>query len=419
MDALRIVGKGCLRGEVPISGSKNASLPIMAAALLAEGESTVHNIPGLADVRTLARLLAHLGVDVNHGGDTMTLNARHLRGVEAPYNLVRTMRASFLVLGPLLARCRRARVSLPGGCAIGARPVDQHLKALTKLGVNVRIEHGYVEADVPHGLHGADVILDMPSVGATENLLLTASLCSDTTVVRNAAREPEVVDLSKVLTAMGAHIEGAGTPCIVIEGRPQLKPFAHRVIADRIEAGTFLVAGALVGDPIVVVGAVADHQAALLDKLAEAGAQIAVRGDDAIEIFRAAKVRPVSVKTAPYPGFPTDMQAQFMVLQSLAHGSSTSTETIFENRFMHVAEMNRLGADIHVEGGQAVVSGPAALSGSQVMATDLRASACLVLAGLVASDETVVRRIYHLDRGYEQLEAKLRNLGASIERFHE
>jgi UDP-N-acetylglucosamine 1-carboxyvinyltransferase len=329
------------------------------------------------------------------------------------------MRASILVLGPLLARFGKAKVSLPGGCAIGARPIDQHLKGLEKLGAEIHIEHGYVVAAAPNGLTGAEISFDMPTVTGTENLLLAATLAKGTTVLRNCAQEPEVTDLALALTRMGAEIHGAGTHEITIHGQPSLKPFSHTVVADRIECGTFLVAGALAGAPLTVVGGVLEHQQALIDKLRAIGAQVTVEGTNRITVERAAAPKAVDVQTAPYPGFPTDMQAQLMALLSLSHGTSVIAETIFENRFMHVAELDRLGAKIRVDGGRAVIHGVPSLSGSIVMATDLRASACLVLAGLVAEGETVVRRIYHLDRGYEQLESKLRAVGAEISRFKE
>lgn len=418
VDALRIQGGAPLSGTLTVSGSKNASLPIMAAALLAAGESTLSNTPDLADISTLSQLLAGMGVGVQRHAATLRLDATHITSQEAPYDLVRTMRASILVLGPLLARFGQARVSLPGGCAIGARPIDQHLKGLERLGARIHIEHGYVVADAPDGLHGAEVMFDMPTVTGTENLMLAATLAQGTTVLRNAAREPEIGDLAQALASMGADISGAGSERVVIHGRSTLTPYTHRVLADRIEFGTFLVAGALAGQNLRIVGGVAEHQAALLDKLRAVGADIRVDGDE-ITVSRAARPHAVDIQTAPYPGFPTDMQAQLMTLLTLSDGASVISETIFENRFMHVAELTRLGAHIRVDGGQAIVHGVAGLSGSTVMATDLRASACLVLAGLVAEGETCVRRIYHLDRGYEHIEAKLRAVGARIERFKE
>jgi UDP-N-acetylglucosamine 1-carboxyvinyltransferase len=417
MDAFRIQGGGLLRGEIAVSGSKNASLPIMVAALLAPGESVLHGAPDLVDVRTLAQLLRHMGMKIAHDGATLKLDATTIDKLEAPYDLVRTMRASFWVIGPLLARFGRAHVSLPGGCAIGARPVDQHLKALEALGARFEISHGYVEAHTD-GLRGAEITFDFPTVGGTENLLMAASLATGTTLLNNAACEPEVVDLALALTKMGVELEGVGTERIIVHGRKSVRPFEHTVVADRIEFGTFLVAGAMAGDPLTVVRGIPDHQAALIDKLKLSGAELQL-DDSRVIVQRAKRPRAVDVRTAPYPGFPTDMQAQLMALLAIADGASVIAETIFENRFMHVAELNRLGADIRVEGGSAIVHGVPALSGSTVMATDLRASAGLVLAAIKAEGETVVRRIYHLDRGYERLDRKLQQVGVAIERFKE
>jgi len=420
MDALRIRGGAPLSGTLHVSGSKNASLPIMAAALLAPGESALDNVPRLADVATLGRLLEQMGMRVRREGEggRLLLDASHIERCEAPYELVRTMRASVLVLGPLLARFGKARVSLPGGCAIGARPVDQHLKGLEKLGAKITLEHGYIVAEA-NGLVGAEITFDMPTVTGTENLMLAAALARGVTVLDNAAREPEVVDLARVLCAMGVEVEGEGSSRLVIHGRASVRPFAHRVVADRIEFGTFLVAGALAGHGLRVEGGVPEHQAALIETLRAIGARIDVEGK-VVTINRAAgRGRPVDIETAPYPGLPTDMQAQLMTLLCLSDGTSHVTETIFENRFMHVPELDRLGARIRVEGHKAIVQGVPRLSSSTVMATDLRASACLVLAGLVAEGETTVRRIYHLDRGYENIERKLGAVGAAIERFRE
>ena len=418
MDALRILGGMPLAGDVVISGSKNATLPIMAAALLAEGESALANVPDLADVATLSKVLAGMGVGVRRSVGALQLDATRVTQLEASYELVRTMRASILVLGPLLARFGEARVSLPGGCAIGARPIDQHLKGFERLGATIRVEHGYVIASASK-LRGAEIVFDMPTVTGTENLLLAASLAQGVTILRNAAREPEVVDLAKALVAMGAHIEGVGTERIVITGCERLHPYKHSVIADRIELGTFLVAGAMAGENLNIRGGIAEHQAALIDKLRAVGARFEI-SNETIRVWRTrGRPSPVDVQTAPYPGFPTDMQAQLMALLTTCDGVSVIAETIFENRFMHVAELDRLGAKIRVDGGKAVVHGVARISGSTVMATDLRASACLVLAGLIADGETVVRRIYHLDRGYDRIEEKLRRVGARIERFKE
>jgi len=419
MDALRIKGGATLEGTIDVSGSKNASLPIMAAALLCDGESTLREVPDLADVQTFCRLIAEMGGEIGLSRHALRINASGIDRREAPYEMVRTMRASILVLGPLLARFGSARVSLPGGCAIGARPIDQHLKGLERLGAQITLEHGYVVARADR-LKGAEVNFDMPTVGGTENLMLAASLAEGTTVLRNVAREPEIVDLALVLNLMGAEVEGAGTQRITIRGCDSLKPFDHRVVADRIEFGTFLVAGALAGNGLVVRGGVPDHQAALIDKLRETGARLEVDAEQkSVTIHRAEGPTPVNVTTAPYPGFPTDMQAQLMTCLTVAAGTSVISENIFENRFMHVAELRRLGADIRVDGGKAVVRGVDGLSGTTVMATDLRASASLVLAGLVADGETIVRRIYHLDRGYERIGHKLGSVGAEIERFAE
>ena len=419
MDALKIRGNGPLSGIIDISGSKNATLPIMAATILAAGESRLGRVPDLADVRTLQRVLAHLGINIKNEGKTITLDATNITEQEAPYDLVRTMRASILVLGPLLARFGRARVSLPGGCAIGARPIDQHLKGLKKLGAKITLEHGYVEATADK-LVGAEIIFDMPTVGGTEHLMIAASLAEGTTVLRNAAREPEIVDLALVLKKMGADIQGEGTERITIVGQKSLKPFVHDVVADRIEFGTFLIAGAMIGENLTLRGGVIEHQTALLDKIKQSGAKVSINEEtQEITVSRADKLEPVNIKTAPYPGFPTDMQAQMMTLLCQAEGTSVITETIFENRFMHVAELGRLGAKIRVDGGKAIVNGGEKLSGTTVMATDLRASASLILAALVADGETIVRRIYHLDRGYEHIEDKLRSVGANIERFKE
>ena len=390
----------------------------MTAALLASGVSNLRRVPKLADVKTLGKVLGHLGVEVGQDETTLRLDATTLSTHEAPYELVRTMRASILVLGPLLARLGKARVSLPGGCAIGARPIDQHLKGLRKLGAHIEISHGYVEAHVDGRLKGNTVIFDMPTVGGTENLLLAASLAEGTTTLENAAREPEVVDLCHALISMGAQIKGVGTATLTIEGVEKLQPLSHDVVADRIEFGTFLVAGAMMGENLMIKGGVAEHQTFLIEKLKSMGATITEKGD-ALVVNRANPLQATDIETQPYPGFPTDMQAQLMAAASIAQGSSTFSETVFENRFMHVAELGRMGANIRVDGGKAIVRGVEELSGATVMATDLRASACLVLAALAAEGESVVRRIYHLDRGYESIETKLSAAGAKIERFKE
>lgn len=417
MDAFDIEGGTTLRGSVRVSGAKNASLPIMAASLLAAGKSTLLAAPNLADVRTLAALLGHMGVAVVRDDAGLTLDATTVPEHEAPYEMVRTMRASILVLGPLLARFGEARVSLPGGCAIGARPIDQHLQGLAALGAKIVLEHGYVHAKAPPGgLRGNVVTFDMCTVTGTENLMLAASLARGTTTLVNAAQEPEVEDLGNALIAMGADISGLGTSRLIIRGQNELRPYHHRVVPDRIECGTLLVAGALAGEALRVEGGVPAHQDALLACLRRVGAEVEVTESGTMVVQRAAQPRACDVHTAPYPGMATDMQAQLMALLSVADGTSTMTETIFENRFMHVAELDRMGANIRTEGNRATVRGVPKLSGTTVMATDLRASACLVLAGLVADGNTRVRRIYHLDRGYEALEVKLGALGANIRR---
>jgi UDP-N-acetylglucosamine 1-carboxyvinyltransferase len=421
MDKLLIRGGRPLTGEVSISGAKNAALPEICAALLTREPVTLTNVPHLQDVATILKLLRHMGVSaVRDAGDsgTVHVDASQVSAPEAPYELVKTMRASILVLGPLLARFGRARVSLPGGCAIGSRPVDQHIKGLQALGATLHVEHGYIVATAKR-LRGARITTDMVTVTGTENLLMAATLALGETVLENAAQEPEVPDLANLLIAMGARIEGHGTRRIVIQGVESLHGLsgagAHRIVPDRIEAGTFLCAVAAAGGDVLLRGARADHLDALIDKLREAGATIE-SGADWIRICGAARPRAVSFRTSEYPAFPTDMQAQFMVLNCLAQGASTVTETIFENRFMHVNELLRLGAKIQIDGRTATVQGVAKLSGASVMATDLRASASLVIAGLVAEGETIVDRIYHLDRGYDRMETKLRGLGADIER---
>jgi len=419
MDKIIIEGGGSLRGTVHVSGAKNAALPVVAAALLAEGDHLVRNVPDLADVRTMGRLLEHAGCTFErvHGSPSaVAIRTPPTVKPEAPYDLVRTMRASVVVLGPLLARWGQARVSLPGGCAIGARPIDQHLKGLAALGAELKLEHGYVEGRVPGGrLRGTTFTFDKETVTGTENVMMAAALADGRTVLENCAREPEVGDLAAALVRMGARIEGAGTQQIRIDGVASLRPLDHDVIADRIEAGTFLVAGALAGNDVTVVGAAPAHLESLVEKLRAAGASVEpVQGG--IRVAGKGRPRPVDVRTAPFPGFATDMQAQMMVLLALADGSSVVTETVFENRYMHVLELQRLGAEIAVDGKVAVVKGVPALSGAPVMASDLRASAALVLAGLAAKGTTEVRRVYHLDRGYERIEAKLAALGARIRR---
>ena len=414
MDKLRIRGGRPLEGELTVSGAKNAALPIMCAALLTAEPLRLANLPRLMDVATMAKLLAQMGVGVERGDGEATLHARAIADPTAPYELVRTMRASVLVLGPLLARCGQAKVSLPGGCAIGQRPVDQHIKGLQAMGASVNVEHGYMHASARR-LRGARVVMDMVTVTGTENLMMAATLAEGTTLIENAAREPEVVDLARCLVAMGARIEGAGGDVIRIDGVASLSGASHRVMPDRIEAATYLVAAAAAGGHVRLRAAAPECLDASIEKLREAGARIEVKGE-AIDLRMSARPEAVSVRTAPYPGFATDMQAQFMALATVAQGTAVITETIFENRFMHALELQRLGADIAIQGNSAVVRGVERLQGAAVMATDLRASAGLVIAGLAAEGETIVDRIYHLDRGYEALEKKLGALGARVER---
>jgi UDP-N-acetylglucosamine 1-carboxyvinyltransferase len=414
VDKLRIEGGQPLSGEVRASGAKNAALPILCAALLAPEPLTLTNVPRLNDVRTMQSLLSQMGVAVDmRVPGTITLDASQIDWPLAPYELVKTMRASILALGPLLARCGEARVSLPGGCAIGLRPVDQHVKGLQAMGATIDLEHGYINAT--GRLRGARFAFDVVTVTGTENLLMAATLAEGTTVLENAAREPEVVDLARCLVAMGARITGAGSDRITIEGVAKLRGATHAIMPDRIETGTFLAAIAATGGSAAVTGTQPDSLEAVLAKLREAGAVIAIDGD-VIRIHRSGPLSAVNLRTAPHPGFPTDMQAQFMALAARAEGTAAITETIFENRMMHVQELRRLGADIEVDGNTARVKGVVKLTGANVMATDLRASACLVIAGLVAEGETTIDRIYHLDRGYERLEEKLSGLGARIER---
>jgi UDP-N-acetylglucosamine 1-carboxyvinyltransferase len=404
-----------LQGEVRVSGSKNAALPILASALLARGRSTFRNVPALGDVRTMGRLLGRLGAEVTHGGKgVMRIDTTDAAGHEAPYELVKTMRASVLVLGPLVARTGRARVSLPGGCAIGARPIDQHLKGLEAMGARIELARGYVTASARR-LRGASIVFDMVTVTGTENLMMAAALARGRTTLENAAREPEVEELGRVLNKMGARISGAGTSVVTIDGVDELTPIEHTVIPDRIEAGTLLVAAAITGGNVLLRDCLPEHLDAVIAKLRAAGAEVVADGDG-IRVRGKAEFRPADVSTQPFPGFPTDMQAQFMVLMTRARGQSVLSETIFENRFMHVPELARMGADIHIEGRTAIVRGPTRLAGATVMATDLRASACLVLAGLIARGTTEVLRIYHLDRGYDRLDKKLRALGADVRR---
>jgi UDP-N-acetylglucosamine 1-carboxyvinyltransferase len=416
MDQLVIRGGKPLSGEVQVSGAKNAALPLMAAALLSEEPVRLDNAPRLMDVRTMAKLLRHMGVEVE--GDrqrSIRLRARNVTRPEAPYDLVKTMRASVLVLGPLAARFGRARVSLPGGCAIGPRPINLHLMGLEKLGATIRLAQGYVEVEA-RCLRGTRIAFDLQTVTGTENLMMAAALAEGTTILENAACEPEVEDLARLLTAMGAKVEGAGTATIAIHGVPALGGASHWIIPDRIEAGTFAIAAAITGGDITLRECRPGHLEAVLAKLEEAGARIQV-GPASIRVTGAGRPLPVNVRTQPFPGFATDMQAQVMALMTIAEGRSVITEAVFENRFMHVNELLRLGADITIAGNAAVVQGVPGLTGAPVMATDLRASASLVLAGLAAQGRTVVSRIYHLDRGYEAIEHKLAALGADVERL--
>jgi UDP-N-acetylglucosamine 1-carboxyvinyltransferase len=414
MDKLLIRGGRPLEGEIAISGAKNAALPELCAALLTAQPVTLTNVPRLQDVATTLKLLRNLGVEARAEADTVTVDASRIPNPEAPYELVKTMRASILVLGPLLARCGKARVSLPGGCAIGSRPVDQHIKGLEALGARIVVEHGYIVARAER-LKGAHITTDMVTVTGTENLLMAAVLADGETVLDNAAQEPEIPDLAEMLIAMGARIEGHGTRRIVVRGVERLRGTTHRIIPDRIETGTFLCAVAAAGGTAMLRGARADHLEAVIDKLREAGVAIDA-GDGWIRVRADRRPTAVSFRTSEYPAFPTDMQAQFMAVNCIADGASWVSETIFENRFMHVNELLRLGAHIVVDGHSAGIEGVPRLSGATVMATDLRASASLVIAGLVADGETRVDRIYHLDRGYDRMEEKLRRLGADIER---
>ena len=415
MDKLVIHGGARLSGEIRVSGAKNAALPLMCAALLTGEELTLSNVPHLRDVSTMVRLLSQMGVEVSLDDKLgLSLRAARISNPAAPYDLVKTMRASILVLGPLVARCGEARVSLPGGCAIGTRPVDLHIKGLEALGAEIAVEQGYISAKAKR-LKAARIVMDLVTVTGTENLMMAACLAEGTTVIENAAREPEVVDLAACLSAMGARIKGAGSDVITIEGVARLRGAGHRIMADRIETGTFLAAAAATSGSVTLQGANPGTLEAVLDKLRESGADVRAE-NGTISLAMRARPRGVNVRTAPYPAFPTDMQAQLMALDAIAEGTGVITETIFENRFMHAVEMQRLGADIEISGNTAVVRGVSRLQGANVMATDLRASASLVIAGLVAEGETRIDRIYHLDRGYECIEEKLAQLGARIKR---
>ncbi len=421
MDKLIIEGGAKLNGEIAISGAKNAALPILCAALLAETPLHLTSVAALKDIDTTLKLLDTMGVKVTRDADKVSLDASDVTSFEATYEMVKTMRASILVLGPLLARFGSARVSLPGGCAIGSRPVDLHIKGLQAMGAAIHITHGYIQASTLHlpnrRLQGAKYYMDLVTVTGTENLMMAAALAQGTTVLENAAKEPEVVDLAECLNKMGAKIKGAGTDTITIEGVERLTGATHNIVCDRIEAGTYMVAAAMTGGDVTLRNARPDLLEAVVEKLREAGVTV-THTADSITVKGNGKLKAVNIRTAPHPAFPTDMQAQFMAMNTIAEGVSTVVETIFENRFMHVQELQRMGADINVEGNTALVKGIGQLEGANVMATDLRASAGLVLAGLVADGETVIDRIYHLDRGYELLEEKLTKLGAKVRRSH-
>jgi UDP-N-acetylglucosamine 1-carboxyvinyltransferase len=417
MDKLVIQGGTALRGEVPVSGSKNSGLPALAACLLTEEPVVLHRVPRVRDIRTMKSLLSAIGAKVDRGGSgPLHVHAQHLRKPEAPYDLVKTMRASSLVLGPLVARAKRARVSLPGGCAIGARPIDLHMAGLEQLGARTSQSHGYIEAEAPEGLRGAHIRFERITVTGTEDIMMAAVLAKGETVLDNAAREPEVVDLADLLTEMGAQVEGAGTSTIRIEGVDRLRGAEHTIIPDRIEAGTFAIAAAITGGELRIRDCVPGHLTALTDKLREAGAQVNEE-DSSLHVKGAEHLRSADVTTEEFPGFATDLQAQFMALMTRAEGISIITETIFENRFMHVLELGRMGANIRIEGRRAIVAGASRLTGAQVIASDLRASASLVLAALVANGDTIIDRVYHLDRGYEKIEGKLQRVGAHIRRI--
>jgi UDP-N-acetylglucosamine 1-carboxyvinyltransferase len=418
VESMVIQGEHPLEGSVRIGGAKNAALPILAATLLGKGLCTLTNVPQVVDVFTMSKLLAHLGARVESEGERTTVTVDEITSCRAPYELVKTMRASVLVLGPLLARHGEAVVALPGGCAIGARPINLHLTALERMGAKITIEHGNVHARVQGRLRGSRIYFDVTTVTGTENIMMAACLAEGTTVIENAAREPEIADVAQFLIRRGARIEGAGTDVITIEGVPALHGTEHQIIPDRIETATYLVAGAITSGDVTVERCRPEDSEALMAKLTEAGAELTI-GKETIRIRAPKRLRCVNVKTLPYPGFPTDMQAQMMALMTLAQGSSMITETVFESRFMHVLELQRMGADIRIDGNHAVVTGVQRLSGAPVMASDLRASACLILAGLAAEGETRVGRVYHLDRGYEQLDRKLTGIGARISRAQE
>ena len=414
MDQIRIIGGPPLHGVVEVGGAKNSALPILAASLLGGGECIIDHVPQVRDLVTMGKLLALLGVEVQTEGHQVILEASHVQSIEAPYDLVKTMRASILALGPLLTRLGEAKVSLPGGCAIGTRPVSIHLKALAMMGAEIQVEHGYIHAKARR-LKGARIDFDFPTVTGTENLIMAACLAEGTTSLHHVAREPEILDLCAFLTKRGAKILGAGTDTITIEGVSELHGATHWVMPDRVEAGTFVMAGAIAGGDVMIKGCVPDHLGTMFTKIQEMGVDL-TESAEGVRVQRTGSIQAVEVKTLPYPGFPTDLQAQMMALMSVAEGTSVMTETIFEGRFLHVPELQRMGASIEVDGPHAVVKGAPNLTGAEVMASDLRASAGLVLAGLAAEGETTVSRVYHLDRGYERLEEKLQALGAQVER---
>ena len=416
MERLIVKGGNRLVGTVKTSGAKNAVLPIIAASILGTSPSRLDEIPALEDVRTICAVLECLGIKVDASEPhTLKIDSREITSCEAPYELVRSMRASFLVMGPLLARKGYARISQPGGCAIGTRPIDLHLKGFEALGVKIEQGHGYIEASAPEGMTGANIYLDFPSVGATENIMMAAAMANGTTVLENPAEEPEIVDLANYLNQMGARVRGAGTNVITIEGVSELHGVQHSVIPDRIEAGTYMIAAAMTGGDVIIENVLPEHQKPLIAKLREAGALVE-EDIDRIHVVGSGRLKAVDIKTLPYPGFPTDMQAQMMAMLSVAEGRSKITETVFENRFMHVVELNRMGANITTEGRSAVITGPAHLTGCTVRATDLRAGAAMILAGLVAEGATEICDIYHIDRVYEEIAAKLTRLGADIKR---
>ncbi|HCY18854.1 MAG: UDP-N-acetylglucosamine 1-carboxyvinyltransferase [Deltaproteobacteria bacterium GWC2_42_51] len=417
MDKIIIEGPNRLVGEVTISGSKNATLPILSAALLTNDWSTFYNVPKLRDIATMKALLLHIGAEIQEDGNTLKIRTKNIKSLEAPYELVKTMRASSLVLGPLLTRFKRAKVSLPGGCAIGARPLNLHLMALEKMGADIKIEGGYINTKADK-LKGARIYFDISTVTGTENIMMAAALADGVTVLENAAQEPEVVELAEVLNKMGARIKGAGTDYITIEGVDSLRPITHTIMPDRIEAGTFMIAAGMTKGDVIIKNCPIQNLETLVMKLKETGVEIKAE-NGSVRVSGDAHIRSVDIKTLPYPGFPTDMQAQMMAMMGIANGLSVITENVFENRFMHVSELKRMGADIKIEGRNAIIKGRPLLSGAPVMATDLRASASLVLAGLAAGGITEISRVYHLDRGYERIEEKLAGLGAKIKRVKE